>query len=474
MKVTIFLALGILAIGSANSQEAPNSEALYQQFCAQCHGANLQGGNAQSMVDGVWQFGAGKGYVTRNIKHGITNLGMPAYESSMTDKQIAAVTEFILAAEKTAGAVKPAPPAEVQTLDYHVKVDQWVQGLEDPWGIAFPDENSALITEKGGRLRIVKDGVLDANAIVGTPEVLAEGQGGLMDVAVDPDFAKNGWVYLAYSHALPADAGKPLPAMTKIVRGKIAEGKWTDEQTLFEAPHEAYLPSRVHYGCRIVFDGKGYLFFSIGERGFQDHAQDVTRPNGKVHRIKTDGSIPKDNPFAKKKGAIPSIYSYGNRNAQGLAVHPETGYVWETEHGPMGGDEINVIESGKNYGWPVATYGRNYTGQLVSELTEKEGIEAPALYWRPSIAVCGIDFYNGGQFPKWKNALLVTALKDEELRVVTVKDKRVLHEELILKNIGRARDVGVGPDGAIYLVTNSPDAILRLSFIKARSYKALQ
>ncbi|MCC6796966.1 MAG: PQQ-dependent sugar dehydrogenase [Candidatus Hydrogenedentes bacterium] len=466
--------LGIFAVAFANAQEAPNGEALYKQFCAQCHGPNLQGGNAQSMVDGVWQFGAGKGYVTRNIKHGITNLGMPAYESSMTDKQINAVAEYILNTEKSAGAVKPAPPAEVQTVDYHVKVDQWVQDLDDPWGIAFPDAQTVLITEKAGKLRFVKNGMLDSNAIAGTPEVLAEGQGGLMDVAVDPGYAKNGWVYLAFSHALPAEAGSPRPAMTKIVRGKIADDKWTDEQTLFEAPRESYLPSRVHYGCRIVFDDQGHLYFAIGERGFQDHAQDLTRPNGKVHRIKTDGSIPKDNPFRKKKGAIPSIYSYGNRNAQGLAVHPENGYLWETEHGPMGGDEINVIESGKNYGWPVVTYGRNYTGQLVSELTEKDGIDAPALYWNPSIAVCGVDFYNGGQFPKWKNALLVTALKDEELRVVIVKDKRVLHEELILKNIGRARDVGVGPDGAIYLVTNNPGAVLKLSFIKERSYKALQ
>ena len=381
------VALGIFAAAFADAQEAPNGQALYQQFCAQCHGANLQGGNAQSMVDGVWQFGAGKGYVTRNIKHGITNLGMPAYESSMSDKQIAAVTEFILAAEKSVGAVKPAPPSEVQTLDYHVKVDQWVQGLEDPWSIAFPDAETALITEKSGHLRIVKNGVLAPTPVTGTPEVLAEGQGGLMDVAVDPHFAANGWTYLAFSHALPAKGADPRLAMTKLVRGKIADGKWANEEVLFEAPHESYLPSRVHYGCRIVFDDKGHLFFAIGERGFQDHAQDVTRPNGKVHRIKTDGSIPKDNPFRKKHGAIKSIYSYGNRNAQGLAVHPETGYLWETEHGPMGGDEINVIESGKNYGWPVVTYGRNYTGQLISELTEKEGIEAPASYWRPSQSV---------------------------------------------------------------------------------------
>ncbi|NUM55616.1 MAG: PQQ-dependent sugar dehydrogenase [Candidatus Hydrogenedentes bacterium] len=474
MQLTRFGSIISVLAAQAFAQDAPGGAALYQQFCAQCHGADLRGGNAQSMVDGVWQFGDGKWYLTSNVKHGITDLGMPAYESSMSDAQIGAVVDYILSVEKSTGAAKPPPPAEVQTQDYHVKVDQWVQGLKDPWGIAFPDNDTVLLTEQEGRLRIVRKGALDPAPVNGTPEVLPEGQGGLMDVAVDPDYAENAWVYLAFSHALPEQEDKPALAMTKIVRGKIANGAWTDEQTVFEAPHETYLTTRIHYGCRIVFDTKGHLFFSIGERGMKEHAQDLGRPNGKIHRIRPDGSIPKDNPFARKRGAMRSIYSYGNRNAQGLAIHPETGYLWETEHGPMGGDEINVIEPGKNYGWPVITWGRDYSGAIVSDLTEKDGLEQPASFWRPSIAVCGIDFYSGDQFPKWNNSLLVTALRNEELRIVRVTDKRVMHQEVILKNVGRVRDVGCGPDGAIYVVTNDPGAVLKLTCIKERSYKALQ
>ncbi|GMW01389.1 MAG: pyrroloquinoline-quinone glucose dehydrogenase [Candidatus Hydrogenedentota bacterium] len=472
---TGLLGLAGVSMGvAAMAQEAPDGKALYQQFCAQCHGAELRGGNAQSMVDGVWQFGSGSGYVTRNIKHGITDLGMPAYESSMSDAQIRAVVEYILSAEKSSGAVKPPPPAEIQTQDYHVKVDAWAEGLEEPWGIAFPDKDTVLITEKAGRLRVAKNGALQAEPVAGTPEVLGEGQGGLMDVAVDPQYADNGWVYLAYSHGLPSVEGKPCAAMTKIVRGKIKGGKWTSEETVFEAPPETYLSTRVHFGCRIVFDAKGYLYFSIGERGMQDHAQDLTRPNGKIHRIWPDGRIPEDNPFIKEAGAIPSIYSLGNRNAQGLAVHPDSQLLWETEHGPMGGDEINVIRAGKNYGWPLVTWGRNYNGAQVADSPVKEGLEQPASFWRPSIAVCGIDFYSGSQFPLWNNALLVTALRNEELRVVRVTEDRVMHQEVILKNVGRLRDVGCGPDGAVYVVANDPGTVFKLSFIKERSYKALE
>jgi len=469
----VLLAIGGISLG-VQAQDAPDGQALYQQFCAQCHGADLRGGNAQSMVDGVWQYGEGTGYITRNIKHGITDLGMPAYESSMSDAQIRAVVEFIMSAEKSTGAVKPPPPTEIQTQDYHVKVDQWIQGLQEPWSIAFPDTETAYIAEKAGQLLIARNGKLEAGPVKGTPEVVSEGQGGLMDVAVDPKFSENGWIYLSFSHGLPAEDGKPQRAMTKIVRGKIEKGRWTNEETLFAASPDHYVPSRVHYGCRIVFDEAGHLYFSIGERGMQENAQDLSRPNGKVHRIWPDGSIPEDNPFVKTPGALPSIYSYGNRNPQGLAIHPVTGYLWETEHGPMGGDEINVIESGKNYGWPVITWGRNYNGAPVSALTEKDGLEQPASFWRPSIGVCGMDIYNGEQFPVWRGALLVTALRNEELRIVRVAGEHVQHQEIILKNMGRARDVVAGPDGAIYLVTNGPGAIMKLSYIKERAYKALE
>lgn len=449
---------------------AVDAAALYQQYCAQCHGATMQGGNAQSLVDGVWNHGEGRGYVSRNTKHGITEYGMPAYEATLSDNEINAIVDYILTAEKTAGAVRPPIPEATQTQEYEVKIEKWVEGLELPWAIAFPDAETALITERSGKLLVVKNGALQAEPVSGTPEVLAESQGGLMEVAIDPNYADNGYVYLSFSHGIPAKEGDRVLAMTKIVRGRIKDNAWTDEETVYEAPHETYLPTRQHYGCRIVFDKEGYLYFSIGERGVQDHAQELGRPNGKVHRIWPDGRIPEDNPFVKTPGALPTIYSYGNRNPQGMAVSPVDGLLWASEHGPMGGDELNVIASGANYGWPVVTYGRNYNGQIVSDKTHAEGIAQPSLFWRPSIAVSGVDFYTGDAFGRWKNALLVAALRYEEVRLLRIEGDRVLHQETILKNVGRVRSVNTGPDGAIYVVTNSPNAVLRLTPIGERSY----
>lgn len=472
MRTRILLLMVLVAglMGSAGAQE-PNAAAIYKQYCAQCHGKDLEGGNARSMLDRVWQYGDSDGYIARSIKHGITHLGMPAYESVLEDTEIRALVGFIREKEQEAGFEKPPVPERVQTLDYEVQVDVWAKDLSTPWDIAFLDAETALVTELSGGLRVVRHGVLQPEAVAGTPEVLHEGQGGLMAVAVDPEYADNGWVYLGYSHALPLEAGAERPqAMTRIVRGKIQDHSWTHEALVYEAPHESYLGSRIHYGTRIVFDREGYLYFSIGERGMQEHAQDLGRPNGKVHRIHRDGRIPEDNPFVNQAGALPSIYSYGNRNPQGLSFHPETGLLWAAEHGPMGGDELNVIRAGRNYGWPVISYGRNYSGSPVTDITRKEGMEQPALYWRPSIAVCGVAFYEGQEFPRWQNALLVTALKDEQVSVVSVEDDRVMHEEIILKNIGRVRQAEAGPDGAVYVITNSPDQILRLTLIAERSY----
>lgn len=468
--LNIALAFSVVSV-NAFGQEPPEASSLYQRFCAQCHGADLQGGNAQSLVDGVWSFGAGKSYVSRNIKYGITNLGMPAYEDTLNDDQLKALVAYILGAEKEAGVEKPAPPTEIQTQDYVVGVEQWVTGLEVPWGIAFPDDRTALITERPGRLRVVTDGAMAEAPVSGTPKVIAEGQGGLMDIAVDPNYAVNGWVYLAYSHG-SAHASKkgPVPAMTRIVRGQIIMGKWKNEQVVFEAPAETYLPARYHFGCRLVFDREGHLYFGIGDRGMGEMAQDLGRPNGKIHRVNPDGTIPADNPFINTLGAIPSVYAFGNRNPQGLAIHPSDNTLWESEHGPMGGDELNVIQAGKNYGWPIATYGREYNGQVISRSPHHAGVEEPTWIWRPSVAVCGIDFHNGVQFPLWENALLVASLRNEDVSIVRVAGNRVQHVESILRNVGRVRDVACGPDGSVYVVTNDPGAVLKLTMKRERTY----
>ena len=458
LSLTVFFSFLIVSVSCQ-----PDGAILYQDNCAQCHGADLAGGNAKSLVDGVWEFGSGDSYIFRNIKFGISHLGMPSYGDALKDNEIRSILSYIRSSEQNAGADRPAIVKELETIDYDLNVQIFAEGLEIPWAIDFTDKNTALITERPGRLRVVKNGVLQPEPVKNTPEILHEGQGGLMDVAIDPDYSENGWIYLAYSHALKEYEGERPPAMTKIVRGNIENNTWTNEQLLFEAPHETYRTTRHHYGCRIVFDPDGYLYFAIGERGTAEHAQDITRPNGKTHRINKDGSVPTNNPYYNEENSIKSLYSLGNRNIQGMAIHPVTGELWTTEHGPMGGDELNLIKEGKNYGWPVITYGLNYNGTIVSEFTRKEGMEQPNLYWKPSIAVCGLDFYSGDLFPKWKNKLLVGALKYEEVRLLDIEGDRVMHDEVILKGAGRVRDVSTGPDGAIYVVLNDPGTVLRLS-----------
>lgn len=444
--------------------DAPDGKALYMAFCASCHGPDLRGGNALSMLDGIWKYGDGRGYRIRNVKNGLTDLGMPGFGNSLTDDQIEAIVTFIERTEKTMGQPKPPPPDFIQTQDYEVDIDIWVDGLEIPWAIDFIDAHTALITERVGALRMVKNGRLLAAPIAGTPQVIHAGQGGLMDVAVDPAHRENGWIYLAYSHEIDRVEGqRRTPSMTRLVRGRIEDNAWVDQKVIYEAPRETYRTSRHHYGCRIAFDAEGYLYFSIGDRGAQNEAQDLSRPNGKIHRIHPDGRVPKDNPFVGREGALKTIYSFGHRNPQGLAVDPLTGKVWDSEHGPMGGDELNVVAKGKNYGWPIITYGLNYNGALVSEWVRKPGMEQPAFFWRPSIAVCGINFYSGASFPKWQNKLLVASLKYEDVRVLSVEGDRVMHEEVILKNAGRVREAVSGPDGAVYVVLNRPDVILRLT-----------
>jgi glucose/arabinose dehydrogenase len=465
-SLLLFTLFTIFVFSSFNYQVSAQTDgaALYQQYCAQCHGTDLNGGNATSLIDGIWQFGDQTSYITRNVKFGIPHLGMPSYEKSLSDDEIRAVVQYVMNAEEESGAAAPPTPDVLETMDYEMKIETVADGLEIPWAIDFIDKNTVLITERPGRLRIVANGVLQPEAVRNTPEVLHEGQGGLLDVAVDPEYEENGWIYLAYSHVLnDVSTGSRPPAMTRIVRGKIENNTWTDQQVLFEAPHETYRTTRHHYGCRIVFDPWGYLYFAIGDRGAGYQAQNPSLPNGKVHRIYKDGSIPDNNPFITTENAMESVYSLGNRNIQGMAIHPETGELWVTEHGPMGGDELNLIKAGNNYGWETITYGRNYNGTIITEITHMPGMEQPALYWKPSIAVCGLDFYRDDLFEKWENRLLVGALKYEEVRLLHIEDERVMHQEVILKGAGRVRDVSTGPDGAIYVVLNSPGKVIRLT-----------
>ncbi len=471
LPVSVLVSLGMILLSGAcstppgSAADATSSVPLhFSQHCATCHGADLQGGIAQSLLDGSWQFGSRRNDIFRSIKFGHPHHGMPSWGSILADEEVDSLVSFLLAEEERLGVNKPEIPTEIETQDYLLSVEILVaEGLETPWSIDFMDAQSALITERPGRLRVWRHGQLLPDSILGIPEVRQGGQGGLMDVAVDPDYRENGWIYLAYSHGIAKqDQDDRAPAMTKIVRGKIDNFRWHDEQVLYEAPYETYRTAGHHFGSRIVFNSQGYLFFSIGDRGAMDHAQDLSKPNGKIHRIFPDGRIPESNPFYGRQGVVPSIYSYGHRNPQGLAIHPETDELWDTEHGPLGGDELNLIKPGLNYGWPVISYGINYNGTILTEDVRKDGMEQPNLYWKPSIAVCGLDFYKGELFPKWKNKLLVGALKFEEVQLLDIEEDRVIYKQTILKNAGRVRDVTSGPDGGIYVVLNRPDAVIRL------------
>lgn len=457
---------------TAHAQSAPARRDIgrfYEQTCATCHGANLQGGLAPSLLDDQWSHGGTDEDLARIIRDGVPD-AMEGYQNELTEAEIRAMVIFIR--ERRAGfsssqnrETRPQPTGPIRSERHTFRLETVADRLSTPWGMAFLPDGRLLFTEKSGQLRIVENGVLHVDPIRGTPAVRDSGQGGLLEVAVHPRYAENGWIYLAYSD--PATRDGQAVSLTKIVRGRIRDDAWVDQQTIWQAPLELYRPGGgVHFGCRIVFDRDGYLFFSHGERGRQDDAQNLALPNGKVHRIHDDGRVPADNPFAQKAGAFPSIWSYGNRNPQGLAIDGRTGLLWETEHGPRGGDELNIIRRGANYGWPVISYGMNYSGSPVTAFTAKEGMEQPVTHWTPSIAVCGIDFYTGDAFPEWKHHLLVTALQQQELRRVVIEGNRVTHQEVLLKDLGRVRDVQTGPDGAIYVALNQPDRIVRLVPVK--------
>jgi len=362
-----------------------------------------------------------------------------------------------------------ALPDTIETLDYKIETEVVARDLILPWAIEFLGPDTALVTEQPGRLRLLVDGELEPDSVAGTPEVLYEAQGGLLDVAVDPAYDQNGWVYLAYSHALEERDGSP--SMTRIVRGRLRDGTWQDQEVAFEAPYDTYRTTRIQYGSRMEFGPEGHLYFSIGDRAEWPvdtttvFAQQLDRPGGKVYRVERDGSIPEDNPFVDRPEALPAIYTYGHRNPQGLDVHPETGAIWITEHGPRGGDELNRLRAGANYGWPTITYGINYPGDVITRKRRREGMEQPIFFWRPSVATSGFSFYEGEAFPYWQNQGLVSTLKNQSVRLLTMAEQRVMHQEVLFDGAGRVREAVPGPEGGIYVVFESPPRIVRLSHV---------
>ncbi len=338
-------------------------------------------------------------------------------------------------------------------------VDTITAELTNPWGIAFLPDGRILITERAGEIRIVKDGKLLTEKIGNVPAVFANGQGGLLDIKLHPDYANNGWIYLTY--AKPGEGG----GGTVVVRAKLDGNNLTDLEELFTAL--PLLGSGAHFGSRIVFDGKGYIFFSSGERGTKENAQDLTNHLGKILRVHENGKVPTDNPFINTPGAKPEIWSYGHRNPQGLIYDKATETLWDVEHGPMGGDELNKVEKGKNYGWPVITYGMNYDSTAITDITEKEGMEQPVFFWKPSIATCGLVLVTSDKYPEWKGNLMVGALaKQHVARVELDAQGKFVKQERLLENIGRVRAVEQSPDGYLYVATETPGMLLKLIPVK--------
>ena len=476
----------LLIVGNFASAKELKVDELYANYCSGCHGKKFEGGQGGVLVDGVWKHGDKDEDLYRSIAKGNLQLGMTPWEGILSSDQIRSLIIFLREQEKktlTKGLSFPVPsPDKVTKTELHdYRIETLVEeGLKNPWAIAFLPDGRKLVTEKSGRLRFIgANGKLDPEVIKGTPEVIEHGQGGLMEVAVHPDFAENGWVYLGLSDGTRKKTGKDkdgkvkedVRCITAVVRGRIKDHQWTDQQWIYRPDPKFRSGAGVHFGTRFVFD-KGYIYFVIGERGGLMEVRDLSLPNGKIHRLHDDGRVPADNPFVKTPDAIPSIWSYGHRNPQGLAMDSRDGSLYDTEHGPRGGDEMNLIKPGLDYGWPVVTLGMNYNGmpmsyksadgQTMTSVTEKEGMEPPIAYWVPSIAVCGLDFYTGDKFPKWKNDVFAGALAQQEIRRIRIVDRKVVAQEIILKNIGRVRDVAAGPDGMIYVILNGPDRIARL------------
>ncbi|MGJ8592614.1 MAG: PQQ-dependent sugar dehydrogenase [Aquaticitalea sp.] len=319
-----------------------------------------------------------------------------------------------------------------------------VPELNIPWGFAFLPDNSMLINEKEGKMIHFKDG--KKTTIQGLPEIYNRGQGGLMDIALHPNYKENGWIYITYA----SSEGEGDGGNTALMRAKLQDNQLVEKEVLYKATPNT--TKGQHFGSRIVFDNQGFLYFTIGERGERDvNPQDITRDGGKVYRLKDDGSIPEDNPFVNEPNAKKAIYTYGNRNPQGMVLHPTTGVIWTHEHGPRGGDEINIVKKGANYGWPVISYGINYIGTKFTDKTSQEGMEQPLHYWDPSIAPSGMAFISSDVYPNWKGDLLVGSLKFEYVDKCVLKDGKVVKEERLLDGLGRVRSIEQGPDGYIYV-----------------------
>lgn len=440
---------------NAPEAEMRNPAEIYQNFCAGCHGNQLD-----EFVNRKWKYGEKPVQIEKAIADGIVDEGMPGFKEAFTFEEIKALAEYILAESRSRvlkAAAESNDPSGVYGTQVKYTAETVVDGLEIPWGLEFLSNGDLLIAERNGNLsRFTADKELIK--ITGLPPIWVAGQGGLMDVKKHPDYNKNGYLYFAYSYYNEKNKSE---GNTAIIRAKLNGDSLTAIETIFKGT--PLVTTRHHFGSRMAFDNEGYLYFSIGDRGkHNEFAQSLDNSNGKIHRLHDDGRVPADNPFANQPGAQASIFSFGHRNPQGVVRHPVTGQIWAHEHGPRGGDEINIIEKGKNYGWPLITFGINYNGTIITTDTAMAGMEQPLYYYVPSIAPCGMDFVTSKRYKGWENSLLIGSLRFEYLERVEIQNNKVVNRETLLPGIGRVRNVKVSPDGYIYVGVENPGRILKL------------
>lgn len=455
--------------GNPPSRTGPR---IFEEICASCHGRDLQGGAAKSLFSSDFLKSRADGQLTRSIAKGPPGVSNHAF-ADLSEYQVYQTVAYL---RLQGGNLNPKPTfvpnpngRVIKSTKQTFRVEVVATGLETPWGLAFLPDGRLLVTERPGRLRVIgRDGRLSA-PVKGTPRVFERRDAGMLDIAVHPDYVSNGWIYLSYVEVAPgneippppqasqggsvASRGPSPPSMTVLIRGRLnATNEWVDTQEIWRAPVNVYTTAGDHYGSRFAFDGNGHLFFSIGERGEMANAQNLDNPLGKIHRINDDGTVPTDNPFYNTAGAVKTIWSYGHRNPQGLAIDPRTGLLWETEHGPTAGDEVNIVERARNYGWGAISNGL----QPGITATSKVGMENPIKYYVPTVAPSGIRFYAGDKYPAWRNNLFVATLAGGALRRLEIRGRKIVADEILYDNFGRNRAVAVGPDGYLYALLQDP------------------
>ena len=461
--LVLLLPVGIVAASIGwNLEEEPAAPEVYTQWCSSCHGPE-----GRDFIGREWKLGSTADDVRRVIAEGHPLLGMPAYAATLAPSEIESVADYVLAQAATKRGFKPEAPQRMDASDLSLRVNVVVDGLETPWGMDFVNDTTLLITEREGRLWSLVSG--EIIAIEGLPtDIHVKGQGGLLDVMHWRDSGSGAeWIYLTYSKDRP---GNPDESATALVRAP-----WKTGTTRIDAWEELFVATPYekthhHYGSRVEIGGDGKLYLTCGERGQRDvHPQTLTTSPGKVHRFNPDGSVPLDNPFVGQPDAVPSIWSWGHRNPQGMFCHPETGVIWTHEHGPKGGDEINIPEPGNNYGWPRITFGRNYIGTIITKDTAMVGMEQPLYYWLPSIGACGMDVVYGDRWPEsWQNNLLVGSLSFEYLERLQLLDGRVVERERLLDGIGRVRDIARNQHGEIFVAVEGEGTIFHLEPLEGK------